>query len=172
VPGRENLSRTVKRSLLFAGAIALAAALPVATLGAPSGRPAASRPPAAHPQANVREGSAAQGGFNVPLHINVQARSLTAGPYARQTIPAGVVYPTLYGPACAANSLWSAPGEQQPTEYTLGSLVDGKSNLLSSPSFGGSFPGLNATGAAPSSPLTFQAVAYPTACGPQSFTTF
>jgi hypothetical protein len=189
---RENISLIVKRSLVFVGAFALAAAQPVVTLGAPPGSQAHSRPVAPAPHAAVPGGSANQGDFKVPLRVNLQPKPLTVPEhftlqsafdqrtqlsplplhrrYGWQPTPGYLWYPPLYEPACAANSFFGSPNEQQPSDFTLGSLVDGKSNLLSPPSHNAGFAGGNDPGAASSSPFTFRAGFFPAACGASSFT--
>jgi hypothetical protein len=193
---RQKSSFTVNRSLAFVAAFALAAAQPAVTLGAPPGRLALPRPAvpapraaAPAPRAAVRGGFANQADFKVPFHIDVQPQPLmepqrftlhSAGfnphppmfPYRRygwQSIPGYLWYPALYGPACyASNNFLGSPSEQQ-QDVTIGSLVDGKSNLLSPPSHNAGFAAWNDPAAVSSSPFTLQ-VGYSTACGAPSFT--
>jgi hypothetical protein len=193
---RQNTSLTVNRSLAFVAAFALAAAQPAVTLGAPPGRLALSHPAvpapriaAPTPRAASRGGIANQDDLKVPFHVDVQPRPLMEPQrftlhsarfnpqvpvpqyrrYAWQSTPGYLWYPALYGPACyASNNFLGSPSEQQP-DVTIGSLVDGKSNLLSPPSHNAGFAAGNDPGAASSSPFTLQ-VGYSTACGVPSFT--
>ncbi len=187
---REKISLIVNRFLALVGAFVLAAAQPAVTLGAPRGGLVVSRPPVPAPHADARGASASQDDFKVPFHVNVQPqpimepqhftlRSVGFNPQApvspyRQYVwqlPRGYLwYPALSSPACyATNNFWNSPSEQQPADLTLGSLVDGKSNLLSPPSHTGLAAG-NDPGAASSRPFTLQVGFYPTACGAPSFT--
>jgi hypothetical protein len=188
---REKISLTMNRSLAFVGAFALAAAQPAVTLGAPPGGLAISRPAAPAPHAAARGGSANQDDFKVPFHVDLQPQPLmepqpftlrSAGfnpqapvsshrRYVWQSTPGYLWYPALSGPACyPSNSFLDSPSEQQPADLTIGSLVDGKSNLLSPPSHNAGLAAGNDPGAASSSPFTLQVGFYPTACGPPSFT--
>ncbi len=172
----------MNRSLVFVGALALVAAQPAVTLGAPPGGLVPARPAAPLPHAAARGGSATGGSadrddFKVPFHVDVQLKPLTVPEHftlqPRQSTLGHIWYPALYAPACyASNNFLGSPSEQLPADVTLGSLVDGKSNLLSSPSYNAGFAAGNDPGAASSSPLTFQAGFYPTACGAPSFTNF
>ncbi len=188
---RENVYLTVNRSLVFVGAFALAAAQPAVTLGAPPSGSVPARPAAPAAHAAARSGSPNQGDFNVPPHLDVMKpltmpQHLTlqspaavnpqpVSPYRRygwQSMPGYLWYPTLYSPACAASNFIGSPSEQGPSDFTLGSLVDGKSNLLSPPSHNTGFATKNDAGAASSSPVTFQAGFYSAGCGAPSFTNF
>jgi hypothetical protein len=185
---RPNPSVIVNRYLVFAGAFALAAVQPALTLGSPTGGSAPARPvshTAARNAPNQRE-------LNVPSHVDVQMKPLTMpqhfttqssaafipkplSPYRRfgwQPTIGRLWYPTLYSPACAASNFVHSPSEQRPGDFTLGSLVDGKSNLLSAPSHNAGFAGANDSGAAHSNHIAFQAEFNPTGCGAPSFTNF
>jgi hypothetical protein len=109
------------------------------------------------------------------LHSSAAFNPQPLSPYRRygwQSTPGYLWYPTLYSPACAATNFVGSPSEQRPSDFTLGSLVDGKSNLLSPPYHNTGFAAKNDPGAASSSPVTFQAAVYPTGCGAPSFTNF
>ncbi len=186
---RENISSTVNRSLAFVGAFALAAALPALALGAPRGGLALPRPAAPAPHAAVRGWSANQDNFKVPFHVDVQPlmepQRITIHPasfnpqalvrpyrrYGWQSAPAYLWYPALYGPACSvSNNFSNLPNEQLPPDLTIGSLVDGKSSILSPQSYNAGYAAGNDPGAASSSPFSLQVGFYPTACGAPSFT--
>ncbi len=175
-------------------AVTLAAPPGGLALSRPPGPPrvsALSRPAVPSPHTGARGGSANQDGFKVPFHVDVQPQALmdpqhftlhSAGfspqtrvlPYRRygwQSTPRYLWYPALSGPACSAsNNFLDAPSEQQPPDFTIGSLVDGKSSILSPQSYGAGFAAGNDPGAASSSPFTFKAGFYPMACGAPSFT--
>ena len=75
-------------------------------------------------------------------------------------------YPAFYQPACYANN-WSSPGEQQPWDTTIGSLVDGKANLLSPQSFNGF--ATNATSTPSVGPFNIEAGFFSSPCGQSNF---
>lgn len=172
----------MNRSPAFILAFAFAAAQPAVTLGSPPGGWAVSRPaaPAPHPATRV---SAGQDNLRVPVHLNVaplaEPQRLTVRPpsfnpqalmptyrYRWQTMPAYLWYPALYAPSCsAANNLLNVPNEQLPADLTVGSLVDGKSNLLSPQSYNAGYAIGNDPSAASSSPVALQVGFYPMACG-------
>jgi len=176
----------VKRSLAIFGALALAAAQPAITLAAPRAGVALSRPAAPAPHAAARGGPASQGDFKVPFDVDPQLKPLSVSQrftiqssagsnlraplslhpwYGWQSSPGHPWYPALYGPGCNANNNYlRSPSEQQPADLSIGSLVDGKSNLLS-PSHDAGLAAGNHAGAASSSSLKLQAGFYPTACG-------
>ncbi|MGA8533144.1 MAG: hypothetical protein WB615_03430 [Candidatus Tumulicola sp.] len=64
----------------------------------------------------------------------------------------------------------NTPSEQLPADLTIGSLVDGKSNILSPLSYNAGYAAGNGPDAASSSPFALQVGFYPTACGASSFT--
>lgn len=182
---------TVNRPLAFVGAFALAAAQPVVTLGAPPGGGALSHSAAPAPHPAARGGFASQDNFKVPFHLDVQplteprpftfhsaARNPQAlmSPYRRypwQSAPGYLWYPALYGPACNANNNFlNTPSQQLPANVTIGSLVDGKSNLLSPQSYNAGYAAGNSPDAASSSPFALQVGFYPIACGAPSFLNF
>jgi hypothetical protein len=180
---REKMPFIVNRSLVFVGAVALAAAQTGVSLGASPGGSAPSRPAAPAPHAAVRGVSANHDDFKMPFDVDVRPKPLLEprhfAPlplypwYGSQSRTAYPWLPVLYGPACYANNNFlSSPSEQQPPDFTIGSLVDGKSNLLSSPSYNAGFTAANDPAAASSSPLTLQAAFYPTTCGAPGFTSF
>ena len=129
--------------------------------------------------------------FKVPFHVNIQPQPLMeqhftlrpaaftprvpVSPYRRygwQSAPAYLWYPALYGPACyTGNNFLSAPSDQLPADVTLGSLVDGKSNLLSPQSYNNAgYAAGNGPGATSPSPFAFQVGFYPMGCGTPGFT--
>jgi len=177
----------MNRSLAFIVAFAFAAAQPAVTLGAPPGGLALSRPvaPAPHPAARV---SASQDSLRVPFHLTVEPlaepqrfalRSTGFNPqapwptyrYRWQSTPGYLWYPALYGAPCSsATNLLNVPNEQLPADLTLGSLVDGKSNLLSPQSYNAAYAIGNDPSAASSNPFALQVGFYPMACGAPGFT--
>lgn len=183
--------RTVNRSLAFIAAFALAAVQPAVTLGAHPSGSAPSRPPAPAPRLGDRGGPVNQGGnLKVPFHVDVQplvpqhftTRSPGFNPqamvlpyqrYRWQTLPAYLWYPATSGPACyAANNFLNTPSDQLPPDLTIGSLVDGKSNLLSPLSYSAGYASANDASAASSNPFALQVGFYPSSCGTPSFTNF
>jgi hypothetical protein len=117
-----------------------------------------------------------QDNFKVPFHVDVQPQPIVVPqhftPYRRfwQSTPSYLWYPALSAPACyGGNNFLDSPSEQQPPNLTIGSLVDGKSNLLSPPSHNAGLAAGPDPGAASSSPFTFRVGFYPT-CGAPSFT--
>jgi hypothetical protein len=191
---REKLSRTVKRYLAFLGALTLAAAQPAVTLGAPAAGAAHSRPAAPATHAATGGARATNPGdfkvpfdvdlrpkpFEVPQHFAIQSSAgsiwraaLSPSQWYQQSSRGYLLYPALYGLGCGTtNNVLGSPSQQQPSNLTIGSLVDGKSKLLSSSSHDAGFAmGSDPVGAS-SSPLTFQAGFYPTACGASTFTNF
>jgi hypothetical protein len=179
----------MKRSPAFVGALVLAAAQTTVALSAPSRGAAPSHPAAPPARAAARAGSAEQDDFKLPLHLDVRSKSVaplphnalqspqafavpwSLSPYRRyglQSMPGSVWYPALSGLGCAGNNFFRPPGEQaqQHSDITLGSLVDGKSNLLSPRSYdAGLAAGSGAPATASSNALAFQAALSPTACG-------
>ena len=185
---RERL-RTVKRSFIIAGAFALAA-LPALTLAAPSGgqtHPRATAPiaRAAAPGGLAREGEPGApsgfGGAMKPLtmpqhyapHAPAEFNPHPIQAYQRYAVlPArgSLWYPTLLTPQCAAGFA-AAPFNEPPSGFTLGSLVDGKSNLLP-PKHGTDFAKANAPGGFDSNRVTVQISSYQPGCGLPAFTQF
>jgi hypothetical protein len=185
----------VNRSLAFFGALAFAAAQPAVTLGAPPGGVTHSRPAVPAPHTAARGARATnQGDFKVPFSVDLRPKALTepqhftiqssAGsiwraalsPYQwyKQSSTGHLLYPALYGAGCrTSNNFLGPPSEQQPQNLTIGSLVDGKSQILSaSSSHDAGFAMGKDPGGASSSPFTFHAGLYPTACGASTFTNF
>jgi hypothetical protein len=174
----------VNRSLTFVVAVTLAAAQPAVTLGAQPGGLALSRTAAPAPRPAVHGGFARANDFKLPFDVDVKPKALaesqrfvlpsTAALHLSR--PGHLWYPALYGPACyASTSFAGSPSQQQQQQQfdtTIGSLVDGKSSLLSPPSHAAVSAAPRDPGAVSSSPVTFQAGFYPTACGTQSFTNF
>jgi hypothetical protein len=187
--GRKNVSVIVNRSLVFVGAFALAAAQPIATLAAPVASSAHSHPAAPAPHAAPRDTSGSLGDFNAPSHFDGQMKPLTMpqhftlgssarfnslplSTYRRNdwlATPGNLWYPALLSPACAANTFASAPSQQPPSEFTLGSLVDGKSKLFSSPNYGDALTSTNG-GTASSAPPALTIGFSPASCGAPGFT--
>ena len=79
------------------------------------------------------------------------------------------------GPACLShNSALNPPSElaaESSQDFTIGSLVDGKSNLFSPQSYNPGYAAGSGLGAASSTPFAFQVGFFPTACGAPGFTT-
>jgi hypothetical protein len=169
----------VTRSLLVAGVVAAALGAPSIALAAPAGGLAVVRAAPASNQAPARSAGtqrSAQDPFKVPFDVEVRPAQLPESaqyrldPYDSQprefeTAPGYV----LYQPACLGNGYWSPSGgltspgggSSPPSDFTVGSLVDQRSeNLFSStPSYTGGSTGLATLGdsaAAASSPLSFQ----------------
>jgi hypothetical protein len=170
---QENVWLTVNRFLVFVGAFALAAAQPMVTLAAPAPAPAHVHPAAPAPHAAPRTGSDSLGDFKAaPSHFDGQMKPLTmpqhftvgnsakfaplpVSPYQRyswQAMPSSLWYPTLMSPACAASNFAASTSGQPASGFTLGSLADGKSNLLSSKNYGNSLAPSGDHGAATASP--------------------
>jgi hypothetical protein len=187
--GAGKVSLTVNRSLAFVGVVALAAAQTAVTLGAPPGGRAVSHPAAPAPHPVARGGPANQDNIQLPFHVNVQPLTqpqhftvhsasfnpqALVPPYRRfrwQSTPGYLWYPALYGPACyASNNFLNTPSDQLPADLTIGSLVDGKSNLLSPQSYNAGYAAGSDPAAASSNPFALQVGFYPTACGAPSFT--
>jgi hypothetical protein len=170
----------VNRSLAIVGAVAIIAAQPAVTLGAHPGAFLPAHPaPIFHPE--PRAGSA-QNGFRMPFNVHVQPKPLTTFGlhpllslnhwYYWQPRPNYLSFPTLYQPACYANTnAWGSASDQDSTSMTLGSLVDGKANILSPQSFNSGFAASNVSATNPS-PFSLQAGFTAPGCGPSSFMTF
>jgi len=103
--------------------------------------------------------------------IDPQALPLPYRRYGWQT-PGYLWYPALYGPACTGSSFLGSPSQQQPSDFTIGSLVDGKSSLLSSQAHDAGFSSGNAPSAVSSSSVTLGAGVSPAGCGSPSFANF
>ena len=101
-----------------------------------------------------------------PLPVSAYRR------FALQSTPGYLWYPTLYSPACAAANSVSSPSDRRPSDFTLGSLVDGKSDLFSKQNYGTRFAKKNDPTTANSSGITFQAGIYPAGCGASAFSNF
>lgn len=96
--------------------------------------------------------------------------------YRWQPMPAYLWYPggsAWNGPACLSqNSALNPPDNLASQDFSIGSLVDGKANLLSPQSYNPGFATGNSPEATSSSPLTFSVGFYPTACGAPGFTSW
>ena len=180
------------RSFGFAGALALAA-LPALALAAapPSGATHAHLPaPATH--AAAPPSHARTGDFSVPSRFEGQLKPLTmpqhfAPPasaefkplpisplrrYALLSAPGNLWYPALLTPECAAANAAALP-TRQPSGFTLGSLVDGKSDLLSpKKNDRAGFAGANAPAGSNPNGITLQIGTYQPGCGAPAFTEF
>jgi hypothetical protein len=174
----------VNRTLLVA-TLATATLAPALALGAPPAQPAVVR---TAPAARQSSGGAAQqrygqDQFKVPFEVNVHPTQLPESaqyrldPYQPREWEAVPGY-AVGQPACLNNGLvgpsasLGAPigGTSQPADFTVGSLVDERSeNLFSStPSYTSGSTGLamaGNAGPAPSSPLTFQYGVGSASCG-------
>lgn len=180
------------RFLAFIAAVAVVVAQPLVTLAAPPGgvpvyRPAA---PPHRPAQALGERSSAGVPFRVPFAVHSGPKPLpdstihsafetsqrvdpqtTFNPFRWRGI--GWV-PALLQPACYATSqLWSpsaftgpAGASMPPTQFTVGSLVDGHANLSSPSSYAESMaaPSKRLTA---SGPLSFQYGFQPAPCGGQ-----
>jgi hypothetical protein len=185
---RENVWFIVNRSLVFAGAFALFAVQPALTLAVPSGGSAHARPVSAAPHVAVRNNSTNRGEVNVPsrfggqmkpitmpqhfaLHASSEFTPLPVTAYQRFAVrsPAYLWYPALPSPACASGFA-GASSDRRQSDFTLGSLVDGKSNLFSSPNYSAQFARKSGADAAASNRLSLQAGIFSTACGASAFT--
>ncbi len=192
----------VMRSIFCAGAVALAVLLPTAASAHPPGTPVSRPAPPARSTSSASHG--AQQDFKVPFDVHVAPRPLsetvhsafqqmgpqtTFNPFKwRGSIsnPAYLWYqPGWYGPACAANTLWTPFGTpsanaeklqngQSQFGTKIGSLVDGKGIL----STYGSEGAKNAAGIASSAAnapaaggVTLQ-IGLPAACGIPNFTSW
>jgi hypothetical protein len=179
---RQNALPTVNRSFIIAAAFALAA-LPALALAAPTGsqthpHPAAPTTHAAAPSGSVHEGDlsapsrfdGAMKPLTMPQHYALHApatfipQPISAYPrYAMLPAGGSLWYPSLLTPACAAGFA-AAPLNQPPSDFTLGSLVDGKSNLLSA-KHGADFAKSNGAAGSDPSPVTLQISSYQPGCG-------
>lgn len=188
----------MKRSLAFAAAFAFAAAQPAVTLAAHPGGGAVSRPAAPGPHPIAPGGFGNPAPAQVPFHFNVQPLRVTppqkmepqhftvihpaafAPPppvfpyrgYRWQPMPAYLWYPgsAWNGPACLSrSSALNPPSQFASPDFTIGSLVDGKSNLFSPQSHDPGYAAASSL-AATNSPLpAFQVQFFPTTCGAPGF---
>jgi hypothetical protein len=171
------------RTLVVAGATALALLLPTLTFAAPTGAVRAVSAPALPPPRvlETRRGTeATEDSFKVPMHINVRPGASEPNweslhPYRWHPSQANPAYfwsqPAWLQDGCYANGplgfppgAASAPASAQ--NETLGSLVDGRSkNLFSAtPSYNPSSP-LSGDALAASNAPGLQIQVQPTACG-------
>jgi hypothetical protein len=183
----------VNRSLAFVGAVALVTAQPAITFAAHPGGFAPVRMAVPPPHIAVRGGSANQGGLRVPFEINVRPKPLPDALHFTLQSPTAyglhpkisslyrwyywpsrtsyLWFPTLLAPPCYANSgFWGSPSDQQPSSFTIGSLDDGKANILSPQSFMSGFSTKDA-GTTNTSPFTLQTGFSTSSCG-LKFTAF
>lgn len=178
-----EISPTMNRFLTFVGAVVLATAQPAVVLAHPI---AVALPHAAIPaHASTHESSANPDGFKAPrlpdLQLKLAPEEHTFAPPARfypqaflqrrynsLTAPGYLLYPAYYGSQCYANNNYAAPDDQQPFDATLGSLVDGKANMLSASSYNTSaFVDSSAAGST-ANPFSVQA-GFRTSCGAWNF---
>ncbi len=188
----------VNRTLAFVAAFAFAAAQPAVTLAAHPGAGALPRPapPIGHPVAPG--GFANQAPAQVPFHVNVQqlrieppqrmapehftvfhpaafTRPAPVYPYRGylwQPMPTYLWYPgsAWNGPACLSrSSALNPPSEFASPDFTIGSLVDGKSNLFSPQSHDPGYAAASSLAAASSTPSALQVQFFPTTCGAPGF---
>jgi hypothetical protein len=160
----------MKRSLIVAGAIALAALAPAVTLGAPTA--VVRSGPIAPPPPRAAAGRAAGQDFKVPFHVDLRPKlgepelQSTLSPYRSHGWQWAPQYvgnqPLWYQSGCFAKSLFGVPSTLSSDALTgpgvtLGSLADDRSKHLisSTPS---SDPNLPLGGSAV---VTLQ----PTSCG-------
>ncbi|MGA8796588.1 MAG: hypothetical protein WB526_05915 [Candidatus Cybelea sp.] len=161
----------MKRSLVVAGALALALLPPAVTLGAPTAV-VRSGPIAPPPTRSAQTRYAGQDSFKVPFHVDLRPKwgeptmQSTLSPYRSHEWQWAPQYvgnqPLWYQNGCFANSLFGTPstlssdGSVGPG-VTLGSLVDDRSRHLISSSPSGE----------PNLPLSGNAVVtlQPTSCG-------
>jgi hypothetical protein len=114
----------------------------------------------------------------MPQHFTTRPASFNPAtlvrPYRRygwQYAPAYLWSPAMFGPACSAsNNFSNLSNDQLPSDLTIGSLVDGKSNLLSPQSYNAGYTERNDPLAASSNPFALQVGFYPMACGAPGFT--
>jgi hypothetical protein len=180
----------VSRFLIVFALFAATLTPPVIALGAPPGGLAVVRPTSVSQSSSARGSATQRRGndqFKVPFNVNVHPTQLPESaqyrldPYQTrgwETPPGYVLYP----PACLNNGLLGPPGSStapagtasQPGDFTIGSLVDQRSeNLFSAtPSYTSGPTGLamaGNAGPATSSPLTFQYGLQSSPCGVPTF---
>jgi hypothetical protein len=175
------------RTLVVAGAIALALLPPAVTLGAPTqGFRVAPLPRLPPPRAAAGH-PAGQDSFKLPFHIDARPKPAetdvesTFLPYRWHGWQPGPRYvwiqPTWYQNGCFADNLFGTPstlqsGTSVPASVTIGSLVDDRSKHLFSatPSYNpNSRPGSDAL---TSSPVGLQYQVQPTRCGSSTLINF
>ncbi len=174
------------RTMVFVGAVALTAVQPVATLGAPASGLSAYRPVmVAHRPAPVSAPAERVGprdSFKLPFDVDTGPRPLpeasrstlfSSKPREWQSIPGyGWYQPACYLNNGAANPFASvtAPMTAPATDFTIGSLVDGHSQNLFSPtaSHGTGLASPGSGNAALSGPLTVQYGFQTNPCGAAS----
>lgn len=186
---RNSVVRMI-RSLVLVGAVALAVAQPVATLGAPPAALPAYRPAIAAqrpaPASAPAEGSGARDAFKVPFDVDVGPRPL-AGTSASRFVPSNwrgwqsIPGYAWYQPACYSNNGFGSPWTSlttmpmntpaPTTGFTIGSLVDDRSQHLLSPtpSYATGIASPSNGDATTSSPLTLQYGFQTTPCGAANF---
>ena len=94
--------------------------------------------------------------------------ALPVSPYHRygwQATPSYLWYPSLLSPACAANTFASSPSTQQTSGQTLGSLVDGKSNLFKSQNYGNGLASASDRSSASANSVGWSVGFYQPGCG-------
>jgi hypothetical protein len=175
----------------FTGALALAA-VPALALAAPPSGATHAHLPAPVPHTAPPRSHAGTGDIGVPTRFEGQMKPLSmpqhfAVPasaefkplpisplrrYVMLSAPGSLWYPALLTPECAAAN--AAAPSRQPSGFTLGSLVDGKSDLLSPKKKDGAagFAGANAPAASNSNGVTLEIGAYQPGCGVPAFTKF
>jgi hypothetical protein len=169
------------RTLVVAGAIALALLPPAVTLGAPTQGFRVPLLPQLPPPRAAAGHSAGQDSFKVPFHIDAHPKPAetdiesTFLPYGWHGWPLGPRYvwiqPSWYQNGCFANNIFGTPPTLQsdtsvPTSVTIGSLVDDRSKRLfsSTPSYSPNSPS-SSDAVAMSSPISLQYEFQPTQCG-------
>ncbi len=169
------------RTWVVAGAIVLALLAPAETLGAPTRGIRVAPVPQLPPSRAAFGRSAGQDSFRVPFHVDARPKPIESNtepafrPYRWNAWPLAPHYvlsqPAWYQNGCFANNIFGAPstfqsGASLPTGVTLGSLVDGHSkNLISpTPSYNPTSPS-NGEGATGSNPLGLQYHVQATTCG-------
>jgi hypothetical protein len=177
----------------FTGALALSlAAVPALALAAPPSGATRAHLPAPVPHTAPPRSHTGMGDIGIPARFDGQMKPLSmpqhfappasadfkplpASPlrrYALLSAPGSLWYPALLTPECAAANA-ASPSKQQPSGFTLGSLVDGKSDLLSTKKKdGAAFAGANAPAASNPNGVTLQISAYQPGCGVPAFTRF
>lgn len=195
MPGGSKSRHTVTRSLAFVAAVALVVAQPVVTLGAPPGGAAVYRPAVSAHRSPPAPGGRSNAGepFKVPFDVNRGPRPLPDSTMhsALETLQRldpqnpfrwrGLEWiPAVFQSACySTNGLWGpssltggpAGASTPPTEFTIGSLVDGHSIVSSHPSYAQSMAAPS-SGVIASSPSTFQNGFQPAPCGAQLLQSF
>lgn len=188
--GFRELRLAVTRSIAFAGAVALVLVLPIAAFAAPPGYAPAHPVYRPGPLSASHGRSDTQTPLRVPFNFSLHRQTQEFNPqstfnplrwrrYQWESLP-----PFLpLQPGCYANGALSSPwlptGESgvspaQPTEFTIGSLVDRRSQkLFSSPtSYAQDLASSNTGGPQTSGPLTLQYGFQSVPCGASDFINF